>query len=585
MFSKKNSIKVLAILGLVSATLFVSSCDKEEEVKPAPTVSFSSSGASGIANSELDIAATINAPGGLKSVSLLKNGQSIDSKTFTGETSANYSYKYKIEQLPVGSVVTFTVQATDNQNLTSAVASYTVTVSAVPAKQVVVLEGTLSGDIKWTADKIYKLKGFVRIGEDKTKEGDQITKTGILTIEPGTIIIGERATKGTLIIQRGSKIIAEGTLEKPIIFTSERNPGEREAGDWGGLVICGKAKNNLPGGTGELEGQYGGFHGGTDENDNSGSLKYVRVEFAGVPINPNQEVNTFTFGSVGKGTKMEYLMASYGLDDSFEWFGGNVDAKHLIAFRSLDDDLDVDNGYSGNVQYAVCIRGASFADQSGSNGFEVDNDGQGSTAEPYTSGKFANISIVGPKETAEKAISTMFQNGMHLRRNNKLKIYNTFVIGYPNGIYIDPGNSGRTLANALNGDLVLNGVIVAGIDGYGTNGFGTGSGSFNPKGFPVRNEDTQATPVAYKIGEDTPTDWFLKQTGNKLLANANGTGFNIGQVVNGQGLTLTAGGSLLSGGVDVPAGLTKTAYIGAFDATTNWTATWANFNPLATEYK
>lgn len=585
MLSKKINFKVLALIGLVAATLFASSCKEEEEPKPAPSISLASSTGSGTVGSAVTISATVNSPGGLKSVSLLKNGQSVDSKNYAGETSADYTYNYNIEQLPVGSVVTFTLQATDNQNQASAVSSFTVTVSAVPAKQIVEVSGTISGNVTWTADKIYKLKGFVRVGEDKTVAGDQITQTGVLTIQPGTTIIGERATKGTLIVQRGSKIIAEGTADKPIVFTSERGQGEREPGDWGGLVICGKAKNNLPGGAGELEGSYGGFHGGTDDSDNSGVLKYVRVEFAGVPINPNQEVNSFTFGSVGSGTTMEYLQASYGLDDSFEWFGGTVNAKYLVAFRNLDDDLDVDLGYSGNVQYALAIRGAAFADQSGSNGFEVDNDGQGSENAPFTSGKFANISVVGPKDIFERQINTLFQNGMHLRRNAKIKIYNTFVIGYPNGVYIDPGSSGRTLRNAQNGDLVLNGVVLAGVNGFGTNGYGTGSGSFNPRGYAVRDEDTQATPVPFTIGTDTPTAWFGKQTGNKSLANASGTGFNHTGVLNGQNLTLAAGGSLLSGGVDVPAGLTKTAYIGAFDGTNNWTATWANFNPLTTEYK
>ena len=218
--------------------------------------------------------------------------------------------------------------------------------------------------------------------------------------------------------------------------------------DRGGLVICGRARNNNPGGVAELEGQYGAFHGGTDDNDNSGSLRYVRVEYAGVPINPNQEVNTFTFGSVGKGTRLEFLQATFGLDDSFEWFGGTVDAKNLVAFRGLDDDFDVDNGYIGNVQFGLSVRAASLADQSGSNGFEVDNDGQGTTSEPFTAPNFANITVVGPKERSETPISLQFQNGMHLRRNTRIKIYNTVVTGYPNGIYIDPGNSGRTLANA-----------------------------------------------------------------------------------------------------------------------------------------
>lgn len=217
-------------------------------------------------------------------------------------------------------------------------------------------------------------------------------------------------------------MIANGTATNPIIFTSERNVGEREAGDWGGIILCGKAPNNLPdnGNDRQLEGGYGGFHGGSDAADNSGSLKYVRIEYAGVPINPNQEVNSLTMGSVGNGTTIDYVQASFGLDDSFEWFGGTVNCKHLVAYKGLDDDFDNDNGFSGYVQYGIGIRGTTQADQSGSNGFEVDNDANGSNNTPYTSAIFANMSIIGAKGNAETSISTLFQNGAQLRRNNKL---------------------------------------------------------------------------------------------------------------------------------------------------------------------
>src|SRR5690606_1863596 len=237
---------------------------------------------------------------------------------------------------------------------------------------------------------------------------------------------------------RGSKIFAEGTADKPIVFTSEKGLGLKEPGDFGGLVICGRASINVPGGVFELEGNYGGFSGGgasPDDNDNSGVIKYVRVEYAGVPVNPNQEVNSYTFGAVGRGTVVEYCAATYGLDDAFEWFGGTVNGKYLIAYRCLDDDMDVDLGYTGNVQFALCIRDKSLADQSLSNGFEVDNDGDGSNNAPFTSGTFSNISMIGPKQTRETPINTDFGSAAHLRRNSKLKIHNSFFTGYPNGFF------------------------------------------------------------------------------------------------------------------------------------------------------
>ena len=156
-----------------------------------------------------------------------------------------------------------------------------VTVSVVPPKTIIDVTGVIEGNVTWTKDKIYRLKGYVRVGEEAVS--GTITKKGQLTIQAGTIIIGDKATKGTLIVQRESKLIAEGTAAEPIIFTSAEGIGSRSPGDWGGVVICGKAPNNLTG-VAELEGGYKGFHGGTVADDNSGSLKYVRIEYAGYPV-------------------------------------------------------------------------------------------------------------------------------------------------------------------------------------------------------------------------------------------------------------------------------------------------------------
>lgn len=268
---KTNLFKALIIASVLLAGL--SACQKDE-IFPIPTVTASSS-LSGIPGTTVKVKATINAPAGIKTVTVLKNGVEFDSKTYSGEKTAEYEKDYIIENLPEGTNVTFTIQVTDQNNQVSLLTPIGLTVTATPPKEIVEVKGTIEGNVTWTADKIYKLVGFVRVGEES--EFGTISKTGTLTIEPGTTIIGDRATKGALIIQRGSKIFAVGTAENPIVFTSERNVGEREAGDWGGLIICGQAPNNLPNDKAnrELEGGYGGFHGGSDENDNSGSLKYV----------------------------------------------------------------------------------------------------------------------------------------------------------------------------------------------------------------------------------------------------------------------------------------------------------------------
>lgn len=568
-------------LTVLSTALIFNACKKEEEIGPAPVIS-AGSAANGLVGATVKITATINAGEGLKTLVVLKNGQTFDSKTYTTETSDTYSKDYVIENLPANASVVFTFQATDQKNQSSTVATQVVTVSAVPAKPIVDVKGLITGNVTWTKDKIYKIIGFVRVGADTTETFSSAAATGTLTIEAGTTIIGDRASKGTLIVQRGSKIIANGTADAPIVMTSERPMGQRESGDWGGLVICGRAVNNQSTGDKgiQLEGSYKGWHGGSNDADNSGSLKYVRVEYAGVPVNPNQEVNSFTFGSVGSGTSMEYLQASFGLDDSFEWFGGTVNGKYLIAYRGLDDDFDMDFGFRGNLQYIIGMRGATLADQSGSNGFEVDNDGQGTDATPYTSATISNATLIGAKATNSTAISPQFQNGMHLRRNNKMKIYNTVVTGYPNGIYIDGTN---TQANAAKGDLVLNRVVVAGTPSWGTDGFGQGT-SDNPRGYGVRDLNTAATPAAITVDSKPVSEWFKAQPGNKLLTTRDGLGLSETVFQAAPTFTLATGGVLATGGaVPTNSFFTAANFIGAFGSS-DWTEKWTNFSPSTSDY-
>ena len=580
--------KLLAVLTVVS--LVFSSCQKDEEVFPVPTVT-SSGTLAGVTGATVTVKATISAPAGLKSITVLKNGIAFDSKTYSaGEKTAEYSKDYVVEGA-AGTVVTFSIQATDLKGQVSTISGVSVNVTAVPPKAIVEVKGNLEGNVTWTADKIYKLVGFVRVGQEDAF--GVITKKGVLTIQPGTVIIGERASKGALIVQRGSQIIANGTASAPIVFTSERAPGEREAGDWGGLVICGQAPNNLPNDATnrQLEGGYGAFHGGTDPADNSGSLKYVRLEYAGIPINPNQEVNSLTLGSVGSATTIDYVQASFGLDDSFEWFGGTVNAKHLIAYKGLDDDFDTDNGFSGYVQFGVGIRGAAIADQSGSNGFECDNDANGSANTPFTSAIFANMSIIGAKGATNIAIDPLFQNGAQLRRNNKQKIYNTVITGYPYGVYID-SQKGSAKVNAANGDIDLQNVILAGVEGWGPGGFGLGwSVNVKPMGVAVPGFENMASGTngaAILIGDKSPEDWFKSLAGNKILGSNANMGLSSTLWSAGRPtfvLTTGTSESLIGPKLksDLPAFFEATDYVGAFKST-DWTAGWSEFAPQSIVY-
>ena len=580
-----NMFQVFAMVAMVVVTL--SGCSKEDEVFPLPTVSASGTFA-GTPGSTVTVKATINAPAGIKSITVLKNGAAFDSKILAGEKTYEYVKDYVVEGA-AGTTVNFTIQVTDNQNQVSTLVAIPVAVSAIPPKTIVDVEGVIEGNVTWTANKIYRLKGYVRVGEEAVF--GTITKTGVLTIEAGTVVIGDKATKGTLIVQRGSKLIAIGTAAAPIVFTSAEGVGSRAPGDWGGVVICGKAPNNLTG-TVELEGGYKGFHGGTAADDNSGSLKYVRIEYGGIPLNPNQEINSLTMGSVGSGTTLEYIQASFGLDDSFEWFGGTVNAKYLIAYKGTDDDFDVDNGFSGNVQFGLGYRDGNLADASGSNGFEVDNNSNGDAATPFTSATFANISIVGPIGTSSSYADNNFQNGAQLRRNNKLKVYNTFITGYPTGLYID-SQKGSAKTNAANGDLIVKNVVIAGTTGI-TGAFKSLNANVYGFGVAVADEEqiaktgssgTVATkPVEIGAGVKA-SDWFKAIAGNKVLTSTANTGISSALWSSRPTLTLTAGTSESLIGTALPTltGMTATDYIGAFKDT-DWTTGWAEYSPNSVLY-
>ena len=294
----------------------------------------------------------------------------------------------------------------------------------------IVVSGNISTNTTWTKNNVYLLQGFVYV-----KSG------AVLTIEPGTVIKGDKTTKGSLIVTRGAKLIADGTSAEPIVFTS--NEAAPTYGDWGGIILLGNSTNNgtfqgqagvqeIEGGVNNAEGD--GLHGGSDPADNSGILRYVRIEYPGIAFQPNSEINGLTMGSVGSGTTIEYVQVAYSGDDSFEWFGGTVNCKYLIAYRGLDDDFDADFGYSGKVQFGLAVRDPQIADQSGSNGFEVDNDAQGSANTPKTKATFSNITVLGPNGT----VASNYRRASHLRRNSEPGIFNSVFVGsYPVGLFID----------------------------------------------------------------------------------------------------------------------------------------------------
>ncbi|MBK8145975.1 MAG: T9SS type A sorting domain-containing protein [Bacteroidetes bacterium] len=320
--------------------------------------------------------------------------------------------------------------------------------AAAPVKTIT---GNITGNVMWNYDTIYLLSGKVYLINGAT-----------LTIAPGTIIKGDYSAAGSaLIVTRGAKIYAIGEPSRPIVFTSSQTPGNRATGDWGGLVIAGNAKVNVPGGIGTFEGgnlanpnaggggPADGQFGGLNDLDNSGELKYVRIEYAGYPFAPNNELNGLTMGGVGSGTKISYVQVSYGFDDSFEWFGGTVSCNHLISYRTNDDDFDSDFGFRGNIQFGVAMRDTAVADAvSGANCFESDNDATGTNLTPLTAPVYSNMTLVGPQFTPSTTINANFKRGAHIRRNSRASIFNSVFMGWPVGIKID-GDSCHRNADSL----------------------------------------------------------------------------------------------------------------------------------------
>ena len=391
-----------------------------------------------------------------------------------------------------------------------------------------ILSGKINADRTLETGKTYKLKGAVYI-VDGAK----------LTIQPGVTIQGEKSSRGTLVITRGTQIIADGTADKPIVFTSDAATPQR--GDWGGVVILGRAKTNasfngVPG-VGEIEGGVNnaeglGLYGGADDNDNSGVLRYVRIEYAGYAFLPDKELNGLTLGGVGKGTVVDHVQVSFANDDSFEWFGGSVDCKYLISYKGLDDDFDMDNGYSGRIQFAIAFRDSSIADVSGSNGFEIDNDAGGSSLTPQTSAILSNFTVVGPRAAINNVGNSNYRRGAHMRRNSALSIFNSIIMGWPTGWNLDASTGTPTDANY------------------------TGS---NPKA-AVSNTimGGNNTQFTYSASPSSPTGWTTADltayfnrsgSGNSVLATAGDVGLAAPfKYDNSVDFNATAGSPAASGG-------------------------------------
>lgn len=301
--------------------------------------------------------------------------------------------------------------------------------------------GTLGGSItagrRLSADTVYLMSGVVRVRPGAT-----------LYIGAGTTILGDTAVAGSsLLVERGARIVAEGTARHPIVFTSARAPGRRRPGDWGGISIVGNARVNLRTQYAQTEGPPGGtteYLGGTNDADDSGVLRYVRVEFAGREVMPNLRMNSVSFYAVGSGTKVDHVEALDGLDDAFKFFGGTVDGRYLVAYEPGDDHFDISQGYRGRLQYVVGLTTTILPPYAGDgypsqdhNFVESDNCETGIVgcpadydAAPYSGAVIANFTAVGP-EAGDWNVSLYGGNGLMLRRGTGATLVNGVVARWP----------------------------------------------------------------------------------------------------------------------------------------------------------
>jgi hypothetical protein len=420
------------------------------------------------------------------------------------------------------------------------------------------------------ADTVYTLSGYVKV-----------TNGATLTIQPGTKIVGDTTVPGSsLWITRGAKISAVGTASAPIVFTSARSAGNRRPGDWGGLLIIGNARINRTANPIFTEGPTTAaenYAGGTNDADDSGTLKYVRIEFAGYDVSNGggQELNSISSYAVGSGTTYDYVQSVTGLDDAFEFFGGKVDIRHMFSFESGDDHFDWTEGFQGRGQYLIALQtsvqqprtgtGTLSSDPRGFEGDGCESDKAGCTFAnaPYSMPVWANFTIIGP---GTGVFTPTDGNGAVIRRGSGGSFVNGIIGRWPGvGVSIRDVESNALIAKD---SLYFRNIILA-ENGSNFEAAGTNFGSA-----------LQTNAAAWGISTGTLASIFsgALPTGTTTVTAAN--------------LNLTPTGAAATGGLSAftpvltartanffGAAMPATAYVGAVEpgAGAQWYEGWTVF--------
>jgi hypothetical protein len=315
--------------------------------------------------------------------------------------------------------------------------------------------GNIDADTTWTCDKIYRLAPDTHI----------FVNGATLTIEPGTTIQG--LSGSALVIEKDAKLMASGTADAPIVFTS--NQDSPAPGDWGGIVFLGEAVINLDGGIGQAEGfPTAPTYGGDDPAHDCGTLEYARVEYAGFAISDGNELNGITFYACGTDTTVNHVQSHMGLDDGIEWFGGGFDANHIVVTGANDDSLDIDQGFGGTLQYVFIQQDPGVGD----NGFEISNQGSIFDAEPLTSPTICNATVIGSGSGGDKS------KGFTLKEGTEVSLHNM--------IFTNATNEAALLADEVTWEVLDAGGIAIANNIFFANGpteFRSGANSLDDAGW------------------------------------------------------------------------------------------------------
>jgi hypothetical protein len=303
------------------------------------------------------------------------------------------------------------------------------------AGEVITVDANVTADATWTTNNTYVLQGKIFV-----------TGGATLTIEPGVIVRGGTGDSA-LVIAKDGTIDAQGTVDDPITFTSLKTTGA-VAGDWGGVVLLGAAPINVPGGTDSAEGFESSAalaaYGGTDAAHDCGTMKYVRIQYAGFLFSMDNELNGLTVAGCGSDTELDFVQIHRGLDDGIEFFGGTANVRHLLVSYPDDDGLDCDLGWVGKAQFVIVKQDANTGDK----GIECDNNNSDNDLTPRTSPQIWNISLIGSDADGAKK-----QAGMHLRRGVAGEINNA-IVAYFRSFALDVDGS-ASVARADAGDLTV----------------------------------------------------------------------------------------------------------------------------------